>query len=38
MTDAMFELPSKKVKIFKVTPEYAKAKLEKTDIQKLKVA
>lgn len=38
MTDAMFELPSKKVKEFRVTLDYAKSKLEKVDIQKLKVA
>jgi ATP-dependent Clp protease ATP-binding subunit ClpX len=38
MTDAMFELPSKKVKEFKVTLDYAKSKLERVDIQKLKVA
>ncbi len=38
MTDAMFELPSKKVKKFNLDLKYAKSKLEKTDIQKLKVA
>ncbi len=38
MTDAMFELPSKKVKKFKVDLKYAQSKLEKTDIKKLKVA
>ena len=38
MTDAMFELPSKRVKKFSVDLKYAKSKLEKTDIKKLKVA
>jgi hypothetical protein len=28
MIDAMFEIPSKSVKKFEVTPEYAAAKLE----------
>jgi len=39
MLDAMFELPSdKKVKAFKVTMDYAKGKLKKSTISKLKVA
>ncbi len=38
MTDAMFELPSKEIKEFTVSLKYAKSKLEKADIQKLKVA
>ncbi len=38
MTDAMFELPSKKVKKFTIDLKYAKSKLEKTNIKKLKVA
>ncbi|MCF6366254.1 MAG: ATP-dependent Clp protease ATP-binding subunit ClpX [Bacteroidales bacterium] len=38
MTDAMFDLPSQNVKEFKVTLKYAKEKIEKTDITKLKVA
>ncbi len=38
MTDAMFELPSKRVKKFTLDLKYAKTKLEKTDIKKLKVA
>jgi ATP-dependent Clp protease ATP-binding subunit ClpX len=38
MTDAMFELPSKKVKEFIVTLDYTKSKMEKLDIHKLKVA
>jgi ATP-dependent Clp protease ATP-binding subunit ClpX len=38
MTDAMYELPSKNQKKFKVKRDYAQAKLEKSDIQKLKVA
>jgi ATP-dependent Clp protease ATP-binding subunit ClpX len=38
MTDAMFELPSKKVKEFKVTLDYAKSRLERVDMQKLRVA
>jgi len=38
MTDAMFELPSKKVKEFKVTMDYAKSRLERVDMQKLRVA
>ena len=38
MTDAMFDLPSEDVKEFTVTLKYAKSKLEKMDITKLKVA
>ncbi len=36
MTDAMFELPSKNRKSFTVNLEYAKSKLEKTELSKLK--
>lgn len=39
MTDAMFEMPSNpKIKSLNVTKEYASGKVEKLDIQKLKVA
>jgi ATP-dependent Clp protease ATP-binding subunit ClpX len=38
MTDAMFELPSGNKKKFTVDLKYAKNKLEKSDIPKLKVA
>ncbi len=38
MTDAMFDLPSTDKKAFTVSLKYAKSKLEKADIQKLKVA
>ena len=38
MMEAMFEIPSKKVKTFEVTPEYAKRQLEKTRLQKLESA
>ncbi|NPA67460.1 MAG: ATP-dependent Clp protease ATP-binding subunit ClpX [Chlorobi bacterium] len=38
MTDAMFELPSAKIKKFTVDLKYAKSKLEKADVQKLKTA
>ncbi len=39
MTDAMFELPSKKnVKVFVVDKEYAEAKLSKSKLTKLKAA
>ena len=39
MLDAMFELPSDdKAKSFKVTMDYAKGKLKKSTITKLKVA
>lgn len=39
MTDAMFDMPSvKNVKNFAITLEYAKEKMEKTNLAKLKVA
>ena len=38
MMDAMFEIPSKKVKKFKVTLEYAKSQLDKAHLQKLESA
>ena len=39
MTDAMFELPSKKnVKSFEVTGTYAREKLSRSKLSKLKVA
>lgn len=38
MMDAMFEIPSKKVKKFKVTSEYAKSQLDKAHLQKLESA
>ena len=38
MMEAMFEIPSKKVKTFEVTPEYAKRQLEKARLQKLESA
>ena len=38
MMDAMFELPSRKTKSMVITPGYAKEKLEKSNVQKLKVA
>lgn len=38
MMDAMFEIPSKKVKTFKVTLEYAKSQLDKAHLQKLESA
>lgn len=38
MMDAMFEIPSKKVKQFKVTLEYAKLQLDKAHLQKLESA
>lgn len=38
MMDAMFEIPSKKVKKFKVTFEYAKSQLDKAHLQKLESA
>lgn len=38
MMDAMFEIPSKKVKQFKVTLEYAKSQLDKAHLQKLESA
>ena len=36
MMDAMFEIPSKKVKTFKVTLDYAKKQLEKANLSGLK--
>jgi ATP-dependent Clp protease ATP-binding subunit ClpX len=36
--DAMFEIPSKKVKSFKVTLNYAKQQLSKANLQKLESA
>ena len=38
MMEAMFEIPSKKVKTFEVTPEYAKRQLEKARLQELESA
>lgn len=38
MMDAMFEIPSKNVKKFKVTLEYAKSQLDKAHLQKLESA
>ena len=38
MMDAMFEIPSKNVKKFKVTLEYAKSQLDKPHLQKLESA
>lgn len=38
MMDAMFEIPSKKVKEFTVTLDYAKAQLDKAHLQKLESA
>ena len=38
LTDAMFELPSSKVKTLKVTEAYAKGKFNKSKMSKLKVA
>ena len=38
MMEAMFEIPSKKVKTFEVTPDYAKRQLEKARLQKLESA
>ncbi len=38
MIDAMFELPSKKQKTFKLSLEYAKKKISKTSMKKLRVA
>ena len=35
MTDAMFEVPSKKVKTFEVTLDYAQKQLDKSHLQKL---
>ena len=39
MTDAMFELPSQKdVKHFEITADYAKEKLSRSKLSKLKAA
>jgi ATP-dependent Clp protease ATP-binding subunit ClpX len=38
LTDAMFEMPSQKVKSFEVTLEYARQKFESSKMSKLKVA
>lgn len=38
MMDAMFEIPSKRVKSFDVTLEYAKEQLDKAHLQKLESA
>lgn len=38
MMDAMFDIPSKKVKKFNVTLDYAKAQLDKAHLQKLETA
>ncbi len=38
MIDAMFELPSKKQKTFTLTLDYAKKKMSKTNMKKLRVA
>jgi len=38
MMDAMFEIPSKRVKTFNVTLDYAKAQLDKAHLQKLESA
>ncbi|MBO4660667.1 MAG: ATP-dependent Clp protease ATP-binding subunit ClpX [Prevotella sp.] len=38
MMDAMFEMPSKKVKTFKVTLDYTKKELDKAHLQKLESA
>ncbi len=38
MNDAMFELPSKSIKEFTVTVDYAKKKLSKTNLKRLKAA
>lgn len=38
MIDAMFELPSSNQKVLNITAKYAKEKLEKADVKRLKVA
>lgn len=38
MMDAMFEIPSKKVKSFEVTLEYAKAQLDKAHLGQMESA
>jgi ATP-dependent Clp protease ATP-binding subunit ClpX len=35
MMDAMYDMPTKKVKTFKVTADYVKAQLEKSYLQRL---
>ena len=37
MNDAMFEMPSEKVKEFTVTLDYAKSKLDKANLHKLQL-
>lgn len=38
MMDAMYEIPSKKVKTFKVTLNYAKEQLEKSSLNRMETA
>ena len=38
MMDAMFEVPSKRVKTFEVTLDYAQKQLDKANLQKLESA
>jgi ATP-dependent protease Clp, ATPase subunit len=38
MIDAMYEMPSQKIEEFKVTLSYAKEKMEKMNVNKLKAA
>jgi ATP-dependent Clp protease ATP-binding subunit ClpX len=38
MMDAMFDIPSKRVKKFEVTLDYAQAQLDKAHLQKLESA
>jgi ATP-dependent Clp protease ATP-binding subunit ClpX len=38
MMDAMFEIPSKRIKKFEVTLDYAKKQLDKAHLQKLESA
>ena len=38
MTDAMFEVPSKKIKKFEVTVDYAKGQLDKAHLGQLETA
>ena len=38
MTDAMFEVPSKKIKKFEVTLDYAKGQLDKAHLGQLETA
>ena len=35
MMNAMYEVPSKRLKQFKVTPDYARAQLDKSHLQKM---